>query len=238
MRRMMTLRFLVAAASASWLLGCGGGTGIGPGEIRQREDKLRDRLPIDWNNYNGRDYQSAIGFFTKTLDEADALEGVDAVKNQVKAEAQNGIGWAFIRLQDLAAAAQAFGLATNLDRANADAWVGWSGVALALRQHADVVQYTNQALDIDPDYNSATRLDGDGRLMGHDQIDERHVRLMMAESFFQLGRYSAADRADPNNAAAQIRLIDRDFRFRDPGQLLEKISELSLKLQSGIVEGG
>lgn len=220
------------------LVACGGGTGLGPGEIQKREDKLRDRLPIDWNLYNSGDFQGAIDFFTKTLQEADALEGIElGVRNQVKAEAQTGIGWSFIRLQNLTAAAQAFGIATQLDRSNADAWVGWAGVALALRQYADVLQYTNQALEIDPDYSSATRIDAAGRVLAHDKVDERHVRLMLAEAYFQLGRYSAVDRADPNNSSAQIRLIDRDYRFRDPGQLLEKISDLSLELQDLVSAG-
>lgn len=228
----------LCAALTGPLTGCGGGTGVGPGEIQKREERLRDRLPIDWTGYNGADYQGAIDFFSKTLDEADALEGVElGVVNQVKAEAHDGIGWAYIRLQDLSSAAQAFAAATKLDRTNADAWVGWAGVSLALRNYADVLQYTNQALEADPDYNSATRIDQAGRVLGHDELDERHIRLMLAEAYFQLGRYSATDRPDPNNAAAQVRLIDREYRFRDAGHLLEKISELSLQLQDAVSAG-
>lgn len=231
-------RIGLPVALAIGLVACGGGTGIGPGEIQKREDRLRDRLPIDWTGYNDTDYAGAIEFFANTLEAADSLEEVElGVINQVKAEAHDGIGWAYIRLQDLQAAATAFGLATKLDRTNADAWVGWAGVSLALRNYADVLQYGNQALEMDPDYNSATRVDHAGRVLGHDQLDERHVRLMLAEAYFQRGLYSAIDRADPNNAAAQIRLIDREFRFRDPGHLLEKISELSLGLQSAVVSG-
>ena len=163
----------------------GGGTGLGPGAIQKREDKLRDELPADWNSYNTSDFQGA------------------------------------------SAASQAFGIATQLDRTNADAWVGWAGVALALRQYPDVLTYANTALETDPDYNSATRIDADGRILGHDQVDERHVRLMLAEAYFHLGRYSAIDRADPNHSAAQAHPVDRDFRFRDAGPLLERIPEPS-----------
>jgi tetratricopeptide (TPR) repeat protein len=232
-------RIIVSCALAVCVLvACGGGTGLGPGEIQKREDKLRQRLPIDWNDYNAEDPVGSIEAFTKTLAQADAQDGIElGVRNQVKAEAQNGIGWSFIRLQDLPAASQSFGIATQLDRTNADAWVGWAGVALALRQYADVLQYTNTALENDPDYNSATRIDPQGQVIGHDAIDERHVRLMLAEANFQLGRYSAVDRPDPNNAAAQVSLIDRTFRYRDPGQLLERISELSLELQDLVSAG-
>ena len=236
--RTSVLLGLSAIIMTCGLTACGGGTGLGPGAIQKREDKLRDELPADWNFYNTSDFQGAIDFFTVTLQRADAIEGIElGVRNQVKAEAQSGIGWAFIRLQDLSAASQAFGIATQLDRTNADAWVGWAGVALALRQYPDVLTYTNTALETDPDYNSATRIDADGRIMGHDQVDERHVRLMLAEAYFHLGRYSAIDRADPNNSAAQVHLVDRDFRFRDAGQLLERISELSFELQDRVSAG-
>ncbi len=220
------------------LTACGGGTGFGPGAIQKREDKLRDELALDWSLYNAADFQGAIDLFTKTLQEADALEGIEiGVRNQVKAEAQDGIGWTFIQLQDLSAAAQAFGIATQLDRTNADAWVGGAGVALALGQYADVLSYTNIALETDAYYNSATRIDAAGRILGHDSVDERHVRLMLAEAYFHLGRYSAVDRPDPNNAVAQVQLVYRDYRFQDPGQLLERISELSLELQDTVSAG-
>ncbi len=223
---------LVVGACVAMLCACGGGTGIGPGEIQKREDRLLDRLPIDWNNYNSKDFQGAIDFFTKTLEQADAFEGLEGVKKQVKSEAQSGIGWSFFQLQNLGAAEQAFAQATQLDRQNADAWAGWAGVALAQRDFGDAAQYSSQALETEPNYNSATRVDAAGRFLGHDKVDERHLRLMLAEAYFQTGRYSAIERADPNNAAAQVRLVDRDYRYQDPGQLLQRISELAVELQS------
>ena len=95
-------RIIVSCALAVCVLvACGGGTGLGPGEIQKREDKLRQRLPIDWNDYNAEDPVGSIEAFTKTLAQADAQDGIElGVRNQVKAEAQNGIGWSFIRLQD------------------------------------------------------------------------------------------------------------------------------------------
>ena len=56
------------------------------------------------------------------------------------------------------------------------------------------------------------------------------MRLLLAEAYFQLGRYSAVDRPDPSNAAAQMRLATGEFTFRDPGQLLQEISKLALEL--------
>ena len=228
---------LIVASLCAMLLGCGGGSGLGPAEIKQREDRLKDRLPIDWDSYNTGDYTSAIDFFTSTLQEADQLEGVEGVKNQIKSEAQNGIGWAFFRLQNLAAAQTAFDLATRFDRGNADAWVGFAGVALALQAYNDAVQYAIQALERDNDYSSGTRLDEDGRKLGHDRVDERHVRLMLAEAYFHLGRYNATDRPDPSNAAAQLLLVRSDYRFRDVGHLIETLSQVSIELQETLTEG-
>lgn len=220
---------------AMWIAGCGGGNGLGPGEARKREDRVKDRLPVNWKDYRTGDYQSAIDAFTQTLEKADQLESVDGTRNQIKAEAQNGIGWAFFRMQDLDNAFAAFRQATQLDRRNADAWVGWAGVALAQRRYNDAIQYASQALEIDPNYTTADRTDDRNRDLAHDGYDQRHVRLVMAEAFFQLGRYSAVDRPDPNNAAAQLRLVDPSFRFRDPGLLLEGIAQQAELLQS---EGG
>jgi tetratricopeptide (TPR) repeat protein len=211
--------------------GCGGGNGLGPKALKKQEDKLWDRLPLDWENYNMGNYDAAIEFFTTTLELADRLEGQPGVQNRVKAEAFDGIGWSFFKSQDLNAAWDAFRSATTLDRQNVDAWVGWGGVALAMKRYNDVVQFGNQALETNLEYNSAFRTDNAARALSHDLIDIRHVRLMMAEAYFQRGSYSAAERKDPNNASAQLRLLDGDFKYRDPGQLVQEISKLSLELK-------
>lgn len=216
---------------ALWCGACGGGNGLGPGEAKKREDRLKEQLPLSWQDYREGNYQGAIAAFIETLEKTDQLEAGDGVKNLIKSEAQNGIGWTYFRTQDLDNAHSAFRQATQLDRRNADAWVGWAGVALAQRRYNDAVQYASQALEIDPDYATADRLDEGSRDLAHDQYDQRHVRLVLAEAYFQLARYNAVDRPDPNNAAAQLRLVDPSYRFRDPGQLLEGIAQQALLLQ-------
>ena len=217
---------------AGLLWGCGGGSGVGPEELLKQEQKLRDRLPIDWGNYSNGDYDGTIEFFTNTLEKAETYEGPEAILNEIKSEAHNGIGWAFFRKQSLEAASSAFQQATTLNRRNADAWVGYAGVALARRLFNDAIQYANQALSVDSEYVSSFRVDDAERQLGHDNFDTRHVRMILAESYFQLGRYSALDRPDPSNASAQLRMIDEDFAFRDPGQLLQEMSQLSIELQA------
>lgn len=214
------------------LAGCGGGNGLGPKDLKKQEDKVRDRLPLDWEKYNQRDYQGAIASFSRTLELAELLEEQPGVQNQIKAEAYDGLGWSFFRRQELSSAEDAFRRATALDRLNTDAWVGWAGVALAQRQYGDVAQFCSQALENDLQYNSAFRTDAESRNLGHDRFDVRHVRIMLAEAYFQLGRYSAKERSDPNNAAAQLRLVKSDFRYRDPGQLLQGISQAALELKT------
>ena len=220
----------------SALMGCGGGSGLGPTEGSKRADRLKDRLVVDWSYYNYGDHNAAIESFEETLQQADQFQDQEGVKSQVKSEAYNGIGWSFFKLHDLRAAKTAFESATQLDRGNPDAWVGLAGVALALQDYRDVVQFSIQALERDPDYESSGRVDDDGRLMSHDLIDVRHVRLMLVEAYFHLGRYNASDRPDPHNAAAQLRLISSNFQFRDTGHLLEKLSEVSIELHESISE--
>lgn len=226
-------RYWMALGLALWVAGCGGGNGLGPGEARKREDKVKDTLPVAWSHYQSGNYQAAIDAFTQTLDKADQLESVDGTRNQIKAEAQNGIGWAFFRMQNLDDALSSFRQATQLDRRTVDAWVGWAGVALAQRRYGEAIQYASQALEIDPNYSTADRQDEQSRNLSHDQYDQRHVRLLLAASYFQLGRYSAQDRPDPNNAAAQLQRVAAGFRFRDPGQLLEGIALQARLLQEG-----
>ncbi len=233
----MKIYCFISLSVAFLFYACGGGNGLGPGEIKKREDRIREELPIDWNNYGGNDFQSAIESFAQTLEEADRLDGIDNIRNQIRSEAQNGIGWSQFRQQDLNQAENAFRIATSLDRNNTDAWVGRTGIALAQQRYGDAVQYAVTAIDRDPDYNSAVRLDPVGRNLGHDNLDIRHVRLALAEAYFQLGRYSAADRPDPNNASAQMQLIRGEFRFQDPGQLLQTMSQTAMDLQSGLNVG-
>ena len=68
-------------------------------------------------------------------------------------------------------------------------------------------------------------------------VDERHVRLMISEAYFHLGRYSIMDQQDPDNAAAQLRLVNEHFRFENAGQLLDSLSVTMLRLQSSISDG-
>ena len=230
-------RFFVGPALALVLMGCGGGSGLGPQELKKHEDRLRDRLPVDWGNYNGGGYQEAIEFFANTLQEADTFEGSEAILNEIKSEAHNGIAWSYFRLQDLESAWNSFQQATRLNRRNADAWAGWAGVALASQRYNDTAQFANQVLESKLDYNSAFRSDESARALGHDRVDSRHIRLTLAEAYFQLGRYSAIDRADPNNAAAQVRLLRGSYNYRDPGHLLAEMSAISLELQQETSSG-
>ena len=161
----MRIRHCVSVLLLAGLVwGCGGGSGVGPEELLKQEEKLRDRLPVDWVNYKNGDYDGAIEFFTTTLENAESYQGPEAILNEIKSEAHNGIGWAFFRKQDLKAASSAFQQATTLNRRNADAWVGYSGVALARRLFNDAIQYAMQALSADSEYASYNRIDSSERL--------------------------------------------------------------------------
>ena len=234
------------------LEGCGNGTGFGLEEIQKQERKLWTQLSLDWDQYNQGDYQGSVDAFTQTRDQADLLEDESGIRKAIQSEALNGIGWSFFRLQDLDQAWISFQQATRLNRQNADAWVGWSGVALAMKRYIDAVQFAKQALeassiqalDTQQEYNSAFRPGGEGLNLGHDRFDLRHVRLVLAEAYFHQQRYSAGDRPDPNNAAAQLRLIGKagsldlqDFKYVDPGNLLQEISRAAFELRRESARG-
>jgi len=226
----MVIKTIAIIYGSLIMMACGGGSGIGPNEIFEQETQLRDRLPTDWTHYRDGDYLGAVEFFTETLENASTFDGSESILNEIKSEAHNGIGWAFFRLQDLEAASSAFQQATRLNRRNQDAWAGHAGVALARGNYNDAAQFSLQNLSVNAEYDSGLRADPQDRALGHDNFDTRHVRLILAESYFQLSRYSAQDRPDPNNAAAQLRLIKGEYTFVDAGQLLNELGELSLEL--------
>jgi len=236
MKKYVIIAAMVTVVALTFV-GCGGGSGIGPEALMEQENKLRNRLPIDWVSYNTGDYQAAIDVFAETLEQAETFEGSEAVLNEIKSEAHNGIAWAFFKQQDLESAWNSFQQATRLNRRNPDAWAGWAGLALATQRYYDAAQFAIQSIESDSDYNSAFRLDVGKRELGHDSFDTRHVRLILAQAYFQLGRYSAMDRADPNNAAAQVRLLQGVFNFSDPGRLLQEMSKISLELQLESING-
>jgi len=222
---------------AFFIAACGGGSGVGPVAIKQQEDKLKTQVAVDWTAYESGDLETALEGFQQTLLEASTTSGTDNIKNQVMSEAQNGIGWVYFKTQSLDNAAVAFSEATKLNRRNADAWAGWAGVALAQKNYSDAARYADQTLALDPDYSTGERIldkeDNGSPLVAHDGFDDRHLRLLLAEAYFHLGRYSVAERADPKNSAAQVRLMrNNQFTYTDPGQLLEAISQESQKLLS------
>ena len=45
------------------------------------------------------------------------------------------------------------------------------------------------------------------------------------------------DQQAPDNAAAQLRLVNEHFRFENAGQLLDSLSVTMLRLQSSISDG-
>ncbi len=215
-------------------LGCGGGTGLGPEAIRRQEEKAYAQLGLSWVEYNQGRFDAAMESFTTVLSQAERLAGAASIRQTIQAEACNGIGWSSFRLHELDQAREFFQQATSLDRDNADAWVGAAGVALAEHRYANAVQFGLTALHADSQYNSALRQDAVGRSLGHDRLDTRHVRMLLADAYVNLQYYSDAQRADPHNAAAQVRLVRPAYRYADPAQLIRTLSVVVAELH---VEG-
>lgn len=223
-----------------WWRGCGGGCGPEPQEGGvEIEMELQGLLFNGWKHYNLGDFRTAIDTFSAALEKVSEPALDPGVRRQVAAEAHNGIGWSYFRTRELDSARNAFRQSTSFSSRDADAWVGWAGVTLMQGQYADVAQFCNQALERDNSYNSALRSGPewkyidleDWQTMGHGRVDVRHVRLMLTEAYYQLGRYSVAESPDPNNAAAQVRLIRGTFRYTNPVELIRVMGEIAAELK-------
>jgi tetratricopeptide (TPR) repeat protein len=236
---------LLALLIGGLLLGCGHGNGISPTAIEKQEDGLLQKLDVSWDEYNAGGLENAVEYFTQVLDRADKLESPPAVINGIKSEAHNGLGWTAFRQHDLREAADRFLGATNLNRRNTDAWVGWAGVALAQGHYSDAVRFCLTALadggDGETPYSSAARLDEEGRELGHDTVTSRHVRLMLAEAYFHQGYYSSADRPGVSdatlNASGQVALLRDGFTYTNPIDLIRTIGMVAAELQVDVTWG-
>ena len=191
-------------------LGCGGGTGIltTPGD---QTGTIEDLIGQGWQLYEQGQYDGAIVKF----------EGVLQLESN-RSSAHNGLGWSYFRKQDLKKARETFEKAIRFAPSSADAFVGLAGVALSegdagknREKYSEVIVNANQALLLEAAYTS-----------NHDRLTWHHVRLILAQAYFYLGKYTKEQSPDPNNAEAQIRKIDVSFAYTTPANLLKKIEDL------------
>ncbi len=211
----MTERRSIIALIAAILLaaGCGGGTGVGTASDRDQQISSEA-----WLAYRSGNYAKADSTFREALSVNPGLS-----------DALNGRGWANFslagrepdptrRTNNLNTALDNFSRAVKEDSKNADAWAGLAGVELASDNYQKAVDAASQAIRLDPNFFSS-----------HDNFNIRELRVILATGYFFMGKFSSAEVPDPNNAAAQVTLLDRNFLYTTPSDLIFRIQELQTR---------
>lgn len=153
--------------------GCGGGGDTAPAE------SASSRTAEGWTLFEDGDYEGAIEKFARALT-------LDASY----ADAYNGFGWSYARLDSLSTSLNSFGEAITRTGTSAVLVDSYAGSSPAYRDlltrpsHFDsAAVYASNALALDRRY-----------IFEHDgDFDWRDLHLIMAQSFFALNDYSAAN---------------------------------------------
>jgi tetratricopeptide (TPR) repeat protein len=207
-RRQVPALMLVLAASGFLLSGCDGDDGDGHGGSTAAE-----LTSEGWTLFEMGDFVAAESKFKEAL-------AVDAGF----AEADNGLGWTWLRLDSLAVAVSSFDAALGKGLASADPYAG-QAVAYRDLEPVDLmlaVAAAERALHRDVRFEFA-----------HDpRFDWRDLRLILAQSYFGLQRYAEASaQVDSLGGAAPDPHAERFVE-----ELLAEIERLGEGISGGGVE--
>jgi tetratricopeptide (TPR) repeat protein len=159
-----------------------------------------------WIEYAAGSYESAITRFQIAL-----------TKDSENAEAYNGIGWSYARLGKVNDSIDNFKKATSKNPENADAHAGLAGVYFISGNYEQAIASAKKVLNIKSDYQSP-----------HDKMKANNVRLLLAESYYNMGDYASAK--------SQLEQLGANVKTLDSGSstylsdLLLIIDELSKKI--------
>ena len=159
-----------------------------------------------WIEYAAGSYESAITRFQIAL-----------TKDSENAEAYNGIGWAYAWLGKVNDSIDSFKKATSKNPENADAHAGLAGVYFISGNYEQAIASAKKVLNIKSDYQSP-----------HDKMKANNVRLLLAESYYNMGDYASAK--------SQLEQLGANVKALDSGSstylsdLLLIIDELSKKI--------
>ena len=182
------------------LYGCGGED---EAVVRPNADTY---VAQGWIEYAAGSYEAAIEKFKFAL-----------TKDPENVNAYNGIGWSYARLEKVSDSIENFKKATTRDPQNADAYAGLAGVYFISGNYEQTIACAKQVLRIKIDYQSP-----------HDKMKANNIRLLLAESYYNLGDYASAK--------SQIEQLGVSGNTLDPGSptylsdLLRAIDELSKKI--------
>ena len=135
-----------------------------------------------WELFGHGEIDDAKDMFQKAID-----------KDSDLADAYNGIGWCWLKQNDLPRAKESFDSAISKNPNLVDSFVGRAAVKRDLPDFNGAIQDARIALELDEEYS-----------FDHDhEIDYRDVRIILAQSYFALNDYSYAQEQvnllDPEN---------------------------------------
>jgi tetratricopeptide (TPR) repeat protein len=130
-----------------------------------------ERISRGWKEYVAGNYEDAIAKYEEALEE-DPASG----------EAYNGIGWARARLGQLVGSMDSFKKAVTKDPGNADAHAGLAGAYLADGDYERAIASAKLVLSLEPEYVS-----------DHDDIQAADIRVLLAQCYYNVGDYAAAE---------------------------------------------
>jgi hypothetical protein len=206
-RIVLILLFLIVFA------GCGGGITSFP--ILDYDTLIKD----GWDMYNQSRYTEAYQLFAraKTMDEK-------------RPDGYIGSGWTLLRLQHPDSAIVVFRIGlpyvTSLQD-SVDTLCGLSGSHLARGEDANVISLFKQL--------KVSSYDPAFPLKKHDVFLDKHdLEIVQAMAYYHLGYYSAAEKADPENAVYYVKLaVTEPFVYKDPQSLMKTMTDFLDKSKSG-----
>lgn len=159
-----------------------------------------------WIEYDAGNYEIAIYRHQSAL-----------LKDSEKSEAYNGIGWAYTKLGKVDDSIDSFKKAILKDPSNADAHAGLAGAYFIAGNYEQAIASAKTVLSLKSNYESP-----------HDPVKANNVRLLLAESYYNMGDYASAK--------AQIEMIGTYGKILDPSSstylldILFAIDDLSKKI--------
>ena len=196
------------------LSGCGGG--ISAYKVGDYDSLMKS----GWSKYNQNKFEEAQQLFL----EAKAM-------NDERAEAYIGCGWSLLMRQHPDSALveffNAFDYTTTLND-TVDIACGISGSYLANGDNNRVINFLN---NYDLEY-----FEDSFPLRDHDFfLDRSDLELVLAQAYYRLGIFSAAEAPDPDNAIYHLnQVLITPYVYTTPDELMEKMTECLSQSKGGL----
>jgi hypothetical protein len=121
------------------------------------------------------------------------------------AKAQEGLGWSYLRLENMPSADAAF----NSSGGRVDAVVGWTFVKWALEQYGDVITMADTVLNGDPNYSFLHDTTVDFKDLILHQADAHYHFADFTDCIEKIRQLDAGFNADPTDPDIEIILLTK-----------------------------